>query len=263
MKGIYVVWDDDIILGKTKLSIIKQIKNAGYTDVFMYGEDSLKDWVSAAHKNQLKVHLNIDCFSGVKYKDVDEWYKRYDILIKKVKDALVLGVDGINLDAIRLHNPTLTNINEKCLIIAGVVCDVKHLINEHNSANKASVLLSCCVKSEWSLNYATLNFAARLYGQDYSMLGEFCDFLMCMSYRNIYSYGVWRLLNPDYDEDCISAHIQYGCDCKTIPILWAYNSINEYSFRRAPTEDELNSMHCNCGEYADHLYRDMIKAKLI
>jgi len=77
--------------------------------------------------------------------------------------------------------------------------------------------------------------------------------------RNI----ILLIFNFNYNEKYITNEIEGHTGSTVIPIVWAYNSPDEYSFGRVPSREELDSIHTDCGDYVDWLFRDLVKAKLI
>ncbi len=209
MKGIYT--------GRTNLTDIEEFINIGITDVFMYmrlGTPGIKEYLAKLKSKGITIHWCIDCFSsGVTN-------ERIDYIISKELPVLIdWGINNINLDAIRYKTPSIKNMKYRCRVIARFIKTIRMMY--------PTLKISTCNKAEWTLNYFTINFASKLYGQDYNIMKP--DMFTPMAYANEYK-GTWNLLNIKYDAFKTAKNIEKATGIKTIPIIWDDN----YSYNTLP-----------------------------
>jgi len=183
MYGIFINDDDNVFFNKSIGSIILELKEAGYNQVFINGSKNLYHWVKACHNQGLKIHLVIDCFSHTDLFDKEALENRYLSTINQITYALARNVDGVCLDAIRSWKPTLKR-RRASRLIASMIASFKEYAGD--------VALSVCVKGEWYGTYGTMKWLAKFYGQDYELMAPHVDIFLPMAYRSLYS-SKWGL----------------------------------------------------------------------
>ncbi|MGL6298599.1 MAG: pseudomurein-binding repeat-containing protein, partial [Methanobacteriaceae archaeon] len=149
----------------------------------LYGTTSVKNWIAAAKKYGLKVHIWVTCF----YKD-GNWVnpmKKTDNgyvldssitnpIISKIKTyTRISGVAGIHLDYVRFPGTAYKYDGTKGItqFVSKVVAAVK--------AIKKSTIVSAAVMPETNVN-------GHYYGQEYSQMGKYLDVLCPMIYSGNY-----------------------------------------------------------------------------
>lgn len=161
---------------------VTALKNKGVTDIYVmtYNPEGIKCYsalqktVKLGHAQGIRVHAWISCF-----KTSSGWVNpssatRQATILSVIKYVVAnYDVDGISLDYVR-YPGTACYYSGASDIIANFVSKVNNVIG-----NKK---LSCVVMSEGSTN-------AKYYGQDYSKLTKYCDYLLPMTYKGNYNQG--------------------------------------------------------------------------
>jgi hypothetical protein len=221
--GIHAYW---INTGTDELNHIsvKSLKNSGVTDLFVLidknnPEGSLKPYVKAFSGSGIKLHAWINCF-----KSDGKWFDpadaaRTNILYKKIITiAYKYNIDGIHLDYVRYPGTaykyshpadTITNFVKR------VYTNIQY-INRLKIHGKHTVLLSAALMPECGSN-------SYYYGQDYTKLAPYLNYLMPMIYKGNYHQNTnWIGTTTKY----IVAH---ACGRPVIAGLLNYHSETNYS----------------------------------
>lgn len=184
--GIRAYW---INTGTNELNhiSIKELKNSGITDLFVLidkndPEGSLKPYVNAFSGSGIKIHAWINCF-----KSNGKWFDPADnarttILFKKIITiAYKYNVDGIHLDYVRYPGTAYKHQQPADTITSFVkrVYDNIQYINRLKIHGKHTVLLSAALMPECENN-------SYYYGQDYTKLASYLNYLMPMIYKGNY-----------------------------------------------------------------------------
>ena len=160
-------------------SKVTALKQKGVTDVYVMTKDAsgtihnteLSNAIRLCHAQNIRVHAWFACFktSSGWANPANTAYQ--NTLLSQIKSVIKNhGVDGISLDYVR-YPGTACYYSGASDIIANFVSKVNNIIG-----NKK---LSCVVMSEGSTN-------AKYYGQDYSKLTKYCDYLLPMTYKGNY-----------------------------------------------------------------------------
>ena len=125
-------------------------------------------------------------------KDVEEWIK-------------IDGIDGIHMDYIR-YGGTGSGYPDAAIIIANIVKRTHDIVK----AEKPEAILTAAVMAEEGAN-------ARVYGQDYKLMGEYLDAHCPMTYTGNYNAGTGWL-------ERATKYIVDNCDCEVWAGLQTYAS---------------------------------------
>jgi len=200
----------------SKSDIDKWLK-ADITDVYVQvyrpedDTNKLKEVIRLCNNTRIKVHAWVICFN--------ENYKEFDISDKQqlnVKNYIrklvaINGVEGICLDYVIYPGTNLNVVN------ASVITNFVKGCNDIVKAYNPFLELSVCVFPEME---QTVSY----YGQDYSNISRYADYIMPMAYKYSYNAGTqWLVDVTSY----VVARTQHA---KVVPILMTYkdpNSIGE------------------------------------
>lgn len=261
MNGIFICWDDAKKLDKTWNHIFKDLSYMNIDNVFVFSSgyaSEMKEIHKWSKYYKMSLHLVIDCFSsGI----TTDRYREILNEIQYVADNKLC--EGICFDAIRFWQPELknfeyetgrievsnfekykwyikkwfnfifSNYNKRCEIISKQLYDFS-LVVKYNK-----LITSACVKAEFQ-NFKLCNLDAKMYGQNYKDFSKLVDFILPMTFENLYHGGIWKYINKKYEPWKIAKNIQAdGGHGKIHPILWAYDSKSEYGYQRMPITIEI------------------------
>lgn len=167
---------------------LEELKNKKVNHIFLnyyafeaHGENEVKQWINNANKNNINVHIWMQCFYKGDWINPATNDMSYKIEEAK-KYANIEGVYGIHLDYLRYPgNAYKTSGGTEA--INNFVREIKN-----NIPNK---VLSCAVMPE--------NDAEYYYGQDFSELGKYLNFIIPMQYKGNYSAGTSWLASTTRD----------------------------------------------------------------
>jgi hypothetical protein len=221
--GIRAYW---INTGTDELShiSIKALKNSGVTDLFVlidkdHPEASLKPYVNAVSGSGIKLHAWVNCFkSNGKWFDPADAARTNSLFKKIITVAYKYNVDGIHLDYVRypgtayLHPHPADTITS---FVKRVYTNIQY-INRLKIHGKHPILLSAALMPECENN-------SYYYGQDYTKLAPYLNYLMPMIYKgNYHQNSAWIGTTTKY----IVAH---AGGRPVIAGLLNYNSETNYS----------------------------------
>lgn len=203
------------------------LKSKGITDIYVCTKDvsgnyhlsELQNAITLLHKQGIRVHAWITCFKDGSW--VNPSSSSYQsALISKIKNiASNYDVDGIHLDCIRYPGTAYKHKNAS-QVIANFVSKVNNVIG-----NK---ILSCAVMAEGSKN-------AYLYGQDYSLMSKYCNYLCPMAYKGNYGEPTsWITSSIKYIVQHSSCKIYAG-------LTTYYGDSNQRSLSASEIQKDVNS----------------------
>ncbi|HML05564.1 MAG TPA: pseudomurein-binding repeat-containing protein [Methanobacterium sp.] len=163
------------------------MKNANITDIFVKTnfisaptyQSVLSSIISKFQNSGIRIHAWITCFKDANGNWIDPANAtQRTFLLNSITDIVKnYNIDGIFLDYVRysgVGNNTASSHNGTATITS-FVSDVKKVIQ----ANKPKVALSAALMPEGATN-------ANSYGQDYTQLAQYLDFLVPMIYKGNY-----------------------------------------------------------------------------
>ena len=203
------------------------LKSKGITDVYVCTKDiygnyhlsELQNAITLLHKQGIRVHAWITCFKD------DSWVNPSSSsyqskLISKIKSIVSnYEVDGIHLDCVRYPGTAYKHKNAS-QIIANFVSKVNNVIG-----NK---ILSCAVMAEGSKT-------AYFYGQDYSLMSKYCNYLCPMAYKGNYGQSTSWITS-------VVKYVVQHSSCKVYAGLTTYYSdSNQRSLSASEMQKDVNS----------------------
>ena len=173
------------VFGKNMKDVnLEELKNKKVNHIFLnyyafelYNENEIKEWIFNANKNNINIHIWMQCFYNGEWINPATNDMSYKIEEAK-KYASIEGVYGIHLDYLRYPgNAYKTEGSSKAII--NFVKEIKNNIPDK--------VLSCAVMPENSAEY--------YYGQNFNELGKYLNFLIPMQYKGNYNAGNSWLAN--------------------------------------------------------------------
>ncbi|MBR3208642.1 MAG: hypothetical protein IKF82_00080 [Bacilli bacterium] len=167
------------VFGRDMLNVnLTTLKNNGVTDIFLnyyafetHGESKVLSWIQEAKKNNIGVHIWMQCFYGgswINPKTADNSSK----LKEAKKYADMKDVKGVHLDYLRYPGNAYKT--------EGGADAITNFVKQVRTQNP-NTFLSCAVMPESDDKY--------YYGQDIDALGKIVDAILPMQYKGNYSAG--------------------------------------------------------------------------
>jgi len=171
-----------------KINIVN-LKNSGITDIFVLTnkldpKGTLQPFIDAFSGSGIKVHAWIVCF-----KNNGNWYDpgTNPTLVNNLDNNIIsiaknYNVDGIQLDYVRYPGTAYKHANATEIVTSFVQNIYNNIqkINNQKISGKHKILLSAALMPECDKN-------AYYYGQDYSKLAPYLNFLVPMIYKGNYN----------------------------------------------------------------------------
>ncbi len=172
----------------SKISV-SELKNANITDIFVKAnlvstptyQTVLKDLISKFQNTGIRIHAWITCFKDANGNWVDPANATHrQNLLNTVKDiAKNYNIDGIHLDYVRYSGVGDNAANKHAGATENITSFVRDVWNAVKAINP-DIAVSTAVMPEGSSN-------VYIYGQDYSKLAPYVDFLVPMIYKGNYA----------------------------------------------------------------------------
>lgn len=167
------------IFGKDMPNVnLSKLKSNGVTDVFLnfyavtaHGTSKVESWVAQANKNNIGVHIWVQCFYD------GDWINpaKTDLTskINEIKKyTQIKGIKGIHLDYLRYPGNAHKTKNG--------TASITNFVKKVRALNK-NILLSCAIMPEEECKY--------YYGQDVDAWKGTVDFVIPMQYKGNYEAG--------------------------------------------------------------------------
>lgn len=214
---------------------VAALKKAGITDLFITTnkddvEGTLVPFLDKFSGSGIRIHAWISCF-----KNNGKWYDpgTNPTLVSKLKNTILsisnnYNIDGIHLDAAR-YPGTAYKYNGTTHVTSFVesIYNSIQAINNKNIPGKHQILLSAALMPETNIN-------AKYYGQDYSKLAPYLDFMAPMIYKGNYGTSTeWiasttkYIVNAANGTPVIAGLQTYRSDEYPIPIPEAELNLDE------------------------------------
>lgn len=158
------------------------LKSRDITNIFLFQrafedptlQNSTKEFINKAKNENIRVHAWIMCLrqnntwiDPVKHPEIK------DVLVQKAtKYIKEYNVDGIHLDYIRYPGNAPKNGTD-------IIADIVKYVYESVKKIKPNALVSAAVMPEMWANY--------IYGQDYTNMSRYLDFIVPMAYKGNYN----------------------------------------------------------------------------
>ena len=203
---------------------VRALKNSGITDLFVLidknnPEGSLKPYVKAFAGSGIKLHAWVNCF-----KSNGKWFDpadaaRTNILFKKIITiAYKYNIDGIHLDYVRYPGTAYQHPHPADTItyfVKRIYNNIQY-INNKKIQGKHKIFLSAALMPECGSN-------SYYYGQDYTKLAPYLNYLMPMIYKGNYHQ------NTDWIGTTTKYIVAHAGGRPVIAGLLNYHSETDYS----------------------------------
>jgi hypothetical protein len=183
---------------------VSELKSANITDIFIKTNlistptysSVLSNIIAKFQNSGIRIHAWITCFKDANGNWIDPANTtQQKFLLNSIKDIITnYNVDGIFLDYVRysgVGNNTASSHVNGTATITSFVGNVKQLIQ----STKPKIALSAALMPEGATNAGT-------YGQDYTQLAQYLDFLVPMIYKGNYGQNTaWVASTTKYIVD--------------------------------------------------------------
>jgi hypothetical protein len=164
------------------------LKAEGITDIFVYtvraSPQTLQPFITKFAGTGINVYAWVEAFkdfNGKWFNPVSDSTLEKQIIKDITSIATNYNINGVMLDYLRYPGTAYkySNANANVNYFAASIKNNINIINNENIAGKHKILLSSTLMPEGSSN-------AYYYGQDYSQLSKYLDFLSPMIYVDLY-----------------------------------------------------------------------------
>ena len=174
---------------------VTSLQDEGITDVFIStsksNPSSLQGFITKFNNSGIRVHAWVTCFyNGTSWTDPGNETVVNEVTNSIINIATNYNVDGIHLDATRY--PEKAYLHNGTIHITNFVENIYNEIQRINSEQGKDILLSAALMPECGGN-------GYHYGQNYTQLAPYLDFMVPMIYKGNYNAGRnWIISTTQY-----------------------------------------------------------------